>query len=245
MKGELENFKASAMVTRNRSNQNWCPQHQQDRTRSNHPKIVNGADKSSYKCTHCDQTGHTKNRCFELVGYPEWWDHSRDPWKRNSKKTSTAAIVETKIENNVVGKVSALVAAASNGGKVLNMSISVSNSAWIIDSSATDHMTFDSRQVSPFKPFSQIFVSTANGTSVPIIGEGSLSLTETLNLDSVLVIPSLDYNILSVSQKTTALFCVVICWLEFCVCKDIRTRQTIGCGVKRGKWYYLELVSKS
>jgi hypothetical protein len=179
------------------------------------------------------------------VGHPEWWDHSRDPWKRNSKKTSTAAIVETKTENNVAGKVSALVAAASNGGKVLNMSISISNSAWIIDSSATDHMTFDSRQVSPLKPLSQIFVSTANGTSVPIIGEGSLSLTETLNLDSVLVVPSLDYNILSVSQKTTTLFCVVIFWPEFCVCKDIRTRQTIGCGVKRGKWYYLGLVSKS
>uniref|UniRef100_A0A2N9E1A2 Uncharacterized protein n=1 Tax=Fagus sylvatica TaxID=28930 RepID=A0A2N9E1A2_FAGSY len=120
MKGELENFKASAMVTRNQSNQNWRPQHQQDRTRSNHPKIVNGADKSSYKCTHCDQTGHTKNRCFELVGYPEWWDHSRDPWKRNSKKTSTAAIVETKTENNVAGKVSALVATASNGAYLIN-----------------------------------------------------------------------------------------------------------------------------
>jgi len=29
------------------------------------------------------------------------------------------------------------------------------------------------------------------------------------------------------------------------VFKDIRTRQTIGCGVRRGKLYYLDLVSKS
>ena len=34
-------------------------------------------------------------------------------------------------------------------------------------------------------------------------------------------------------------------WPEFCVFKDIQTRQTIGCGVKRGKLYYLDLVSKS
>ena len=72
-----------------------------------------------------------------------------------------------------------------------------------------------------------------------------MSLTNTLNLNSVLVVPSLNYNLLSVSQITTALFCVVIFWLEFCVFKDIRTRQTIGYGVRRGKLYYLDLVSKS
>ena len=136
-------------------------------------------------------------------------------------------------------------AVACNGGKVLNISTPVSNSAWIIDSGATDHMTFDSRQVSPFKSFSQHFVSTANGTSILITGEGSLSLTNTLNLDSVLVVPSLNYNLLSISQIITALFCVVIFLLEFCVFKDIQTRQTIGCGVRRGKLYYLDLVSKS
>ena len=66
-----------------------------------------------------------------------------------------------------------------------------------------------------------------------------------MNLDSVLVVHSLNYNLLLVSQITTTLFCVVIFWPEFCVFKDIRTRQTIGCGVRRGNLYYLDLVSKS
>ena len=220
------------MVTRNWSNQNWSLQQQQDQKRPIHPKTASGGDKSSYKCTHCDQTGHTKSRCYELVGYPEWWDHSRDSRKKNSKKASTAAIVETKTEDDSDEKSLTLVAAAGNGGKVLNISTLVSNSAWIIDSGATDHMTFDSRQVSPLKSSSQHSVSTANGTLIPIIGEGSLSLTNTLNLDSVLVVPSLNYNLLLVSQITPALFCVVIFWPEFCVFKDIRTRQTIGCGVR-------------
>ena len=179
------------------------------------------------------------------MGYPEWWDHSRDSRNKNSKKVSTAVIVETKTKDDNGEKSSALATAASNGGKVLNISTPVSNSAWIIDSGVTDHMTFDSRQVSPLKFSSQHSVSTANGTSIPIIGEGSLSLTNTLNLDSVLVVPSLNYNLLSVSQITTALFCVVIFCPEFCVLKDIMTRQTIGCGVRREKLYYLDLVSKS
>nr|CAN63629.1 hypothetical protein VITISV_018697 [Vitis vinifera] len=58
------------------------------------------------------------------------------------------------------------------------------------------------------------------------------------------VVPSLDYNLLSVSQITATLSCIVIFWLEFCVIKDIQIRQTIGCGIKRGKLYYLDLQSK-
>ena len=105
-------------------------------------------------------------------------------------------------------------------------------------------MTFDSKQVSALKPSIQKFVSTANGTSTSVIGEGSLSLTNNLNLDSVLVVPSLNYNLLSVSQLTTTLSCVVTFWPDSCVLKDIQTRQTIGVGVRRGKLYYMDLASK-
>ncbi|RVX02625.1 Retrovirus-related Pol polyprotein from transposon TNT 1-94 [Vitis vinifera] len=59
--------------------------------------------------------------------------------------------------------------------------------AWIIDSGATDHMTFDSRQVSPLRP----------------------------SLQKLFPQPM-----------------------------DIQTRQTIGCGIKWGKLYYLDLQSK-
>ena len=110
-------------------------------------------------------------------------------------------------------------AAIDYGDKFLNTSTPVINSAWIIDSGAIDHMTFDFRQVSPLRLSSQKIVSTANGNTTPIIGEGSLTLTNTLNLDYVLVVPSLDYNLLSVSQITVALSCIVIFWPEFCVIK--------------------------
>uniref|UniRef100_A0A803LQS3 Reverse transcriptase Ty1/copia-type domain-containing protein n=1 Tax=Chenopodium quinoa TaxID=63459 RepID=A0A803LQS3_CHEQI len=31
-------------------------------------------DKSHLKCTHCGGTKHTKKGCFEIIGYPEWWE---------------------------------------------------------------------------------------------------------------------------------------------------------------------------
>ncbi|KAB5521528.1 hypothetical protein DKX38_025847 [Salix brachista] len=92
MNGETEQFETAAMVAYNRSGK-----HQQ---RYNFQK--NGVDKTPYKCSHCDQNGHTKNKCFELVGYPDWWDHNRDPRKKNPKMSaSTAAVVETH-ENNIL-----------------------------------------------------------------------------------------------------------------------------------------------
>lgn len=136
-------------------------------------------------------------------------------------KSSTNVVVEKKA---VVQQSSSFVAIAGNDGKSLNMCTFVSNSAWIINSGATDHMTFDSRHVSNLKSSSQNFVSTANGESNRIIGEGSLTLKNSLYLDSVLVVPSLNYNLLSVSKITKSLSCVVIFWPEFYEFKSIQTK---------------------
>ena len=94
-----------------------------------------------------------RNRGFEpwtfrsCLGYHHFVvnDNNCDQRKKDSKKTSTTTVAEIKTEADVVEKASALVAATDYGGKFLNTSTPVINSAWIIDSGATDHMTFDSR----------------------------------------------------------------------------------------------------
>ena len=88
------------------------------------------------------------------MGYLDWWDHNRDQRKKDSKKTSTVVVAKIKTEDNVAEKASTLVAATYYGGKFLNTSTLVINSAWIIDSGAIDHLIFYSRQVSPFRPSS-------------------------------------------------------------------------------------------
>ena len=120
-----------------------------------------------------------RNRGFEpwtfrsCLGYHHFVinDNNHDQRKKDSKKTSTVTIAEIKTEPNVAEKAFALVAATDHGGKFLNSFTLVINSAWIIDSGATDHMTFDSRQVSSLRPSSQKIVSTANGNTTPVIGK--------------------------------------------------------------------------
>ena len=68
-------------------------------------------------------------------------------------------------------------------------------------------MNFYSKQVTHLKPASKKFVSTANGNSTLVIGEGSFTLTDNLSLDFVLVFPSLDFNLLSMSQIIAVLSC--------------------------------------
>ena len=45
-------------------------------------------DKSHLKCTHCGGTRHTKNECFKLVGYPEWWPDAKRRGERKPARFS-------------------------------------------------------------------------------------------------------------------------------------------------------------
>ena len=69
----------------------------------------------------------------------------------------------------------------------------------VIDYGVLNHMTFDSKQISSLRHSSQKFIPTTNGNMILVVREGSLTLIVTLNLESVLVVPSLNYNLLFVS----------------------------------------------
>nr|KYP36170.1 Retrovirus-related Pol polyprotein from transposon TNT 1-94 [Cajanus cajan] len=90
-------------------------------------------------------------------------------------------------------------------------------------------------------PCSKSTITTANGGSASITGQGTITLSKTLTLHSVLVVPSLDFNLLSVSRLTSQLNCSVIFWPTFCVFQDIQTKVILGYGVRRGNLYFLDV----
>lgn len=146
-------------------------------------------------CTHCGGTGHTKARCYELISYPEWWNLAKAPWKRNSKNPHASVAVaepttKASTESSHQARASITVAEPSEIGITLHTFSPIGNNTCIIDSGAIDHMTFDTNNVKSLKPSSQHIVFIANGNSAPVIGEGSTTLTKTLYLDSILVVPT-------------------------------------------------------
>eukprot|EP00257_Ricinus_communis_P020953 XP_015580324.1 uncharacterized protein LOC107261989 [Ricinus communis] len=45
-------------------------------------------------CDYCGETGHSKQWCYEIIGYPEWWDFSKKPRKKSVGKLMVANVSE-------------------------------------------------------------------------------------------------------------------------------------------------------
>ena len=195
-------------------------------------------------CGHCGESGHSKQRCYELIGYPTWWDFSKKPRKKFAGKAMMTTTGDDQFATTTEAPQPAAAAAniAHTKGNGKENSANTMDDKWVIDTGATDHMVRDKNHLQTIKSTTHSLISTANGSTSPTVGEGTVILSQNLTLDSVLVVPSLKHNLLSVSQITSALNCLVIFWPLFCIFQDIVTRRTLGFGVKRGKLYYLELT---
>ena len=68
-------------------------------------------------------------------------------------------------------------------------------------------MVKDTGQFQSLHSSTHSFISTSNDSTSPTVGEGTVILTQILTLNSVLVVPSLEHNLLSVGQITSALNC--------------------------------------
>ncbi|KAL5803347.1 hypothetical protein ACOSQ4_031652 [Xanthoceras sorbifolium] len=76
--GQLNTPDSVAMIAR----RNNTPPTKQSNTISSTSRsfdIGNKNSNSTRYCTHCGDTGHTKSRCYDLIGYLEWWDPSKAP----------------------------------------------------------------------------------------------------------------------------------------------------------------------
>ncbi|KAM2051566.1 hypothetical protein ACFX16_033170 [Malus domestica] len=79
MKMEVDKSEPAALATKARgssfgSNREGS-QNQPGQTRPSQTS----RDRPQGKCPHCGMTGHSKSRCFELIGYLENWDMTRYP----------------------------------------------------------------------------------------------------------------------------------------------------------------------
>lgn len=91
-----------------------------------------------YVCDYCGESGHSKQHIYELIGYPDWWDFSKKPCKKNVI-TPIFAIVESFTSESKSNVPTAHVA-HSGGGKGKALSTFTENNGWIIDTGASYHM---------------------------------------------------------------------------------------------------------
>ena len=73
---------------------------------------------------------------------------------------------------------------------------------WIIDSGATDHMTFDKKDLVVFTQPKWTCIANANGVTYHFTRAGKFALSLSFSLPNTLLVPSLSNKLLSVGQPT-------------------------------------------
>ena len=135
---------------------------------------------------------------------------------------------------------------AKQGNDHLALISSSSFPKWIVDTGATDHMTSESRNFTSYSPLAgNNRIRTANNSSAPIAGTGTVPLTRDLKLDSVLHVPHLAYNLLSISKLTKHANCSAHFFATHCIFQDLSSGKMIGTAKEHDGLYYLDDSSAS
>lgn len=91
---------------------------------------------------------------------------------------------------------------------------------WILDSGATNHITFNSNLLSDATPLQSV-LHLPNNTTVPITHIGTVHLSSSHTLLEVLCVPSFHCNLISISQLSTQLSCRILFNKNLCVLQDL------------------------
>ena len=115
------------------------------------------------------------------------------------------------------------------------------SSSWILDSSASDHISGNKSSFSSISfPKTPYFVTVASGSKVASQGIGQVSLFPSLKLNSVLFIPHCSYNLISLSQLTRSLNCSITFYVNSFVIQEHGTGHLIGEERESRGLYYLK-----
>ena len=197
-------------------------------------------------CHYCHKPGHMKRDCKKLQ-YRNQRTQSAHIASTNDainhEKSVTISADEfakfSQYQESLKSSSTPVTAIAESGKP--NTCLVSSSSKWVIDSGATDHMTGNSSLFSTFQPHTSApTVTLADGSKSRVLGSGSVNPTPLISLSSVLSLPELSFNLISVSKLTRALNCSAQFFPDYCLFQDLTTKQIIGKGHESGGLYILD-----
>lgn len=154
------------------------------------------------------QTGE-KNVCFPTINEAEASLFTKEQMKHLLTLMKSGSLLSDSPNVSV--------AHTSNNLKALSCCIN-SSAPWIIDSGAFDHMTSSFKLFQSYTPCpGNKKVKVADGSFFPIAGKCFIQISDIINLKSVLHVPKLTCNLLSVSKLSKDSNCSVNFFESYCV----------------------------
>lgn len=205
-------------------------------------------------CTHCGRNNHTIDTCFIKHGYPPGFKHKS---KGNGFSSQQSATANTASEvtasgsssnnssygltqeqyNNILALLQhsqpvSTTNSVSTSPIVLNSLSSNANGKphflWILDTGATDHISFNLSAFNSYHNIVPISVTLPNGSQLSASISGSVKLTPSLTLHNVLYIPSFNVNLISVAKLSQSNNCSVQFNSNSCSIMQNPSMETIG-----------------
>ncbi|KAJ0627129.1 putative RNA-directed DNA polymerase [Helianthus annuus] len=229
----------------------------------NKKKFVKNSNQN-LKCTNCNKTGHTVDKCFELIGYPSWMKPPRgNQGKKNSSSNNVcvddSSVPITSLTSDQLTKLLSLL---KDGAPETSQSCNVSGgfmcsnafsspiysfgfdvgkgSGWIIDSRANNHMVKSETNLTNYIDVSdlKIQVRHPNGTKAYVSKIGSLKLAEGVILHDVFVVPEYSVNLISVHKLTRDNKLFVGFNEHKCYIQDLLTKKILVIGSQLEGLYF-------
>lgn len=118
--------------------------------------------------------------------------------------------------------------------------VAKSDDPWIIDSRASNHMTGSSSLFTSSNLCSgKEKVKIADGSLSSVSSKGSILVTTSMSLSSLLNVPNLANNLLSIAWITADLNCQVIFYSSYYFVQDVVTGKMIGNSSLKEGLYFL------
>ena len=112
---------------------------------------------------------------------------------------------------------------------------------WIVDSGASNHMTGTTKVFSSYIPSNDgQKIKIADGTLSSVAGKGTVSFSDSLELNSVFYVLNLSCNLLSVRKLTKDLNCTAKFFPSCCEFQDLSSGRTIRKARECDGLYYYE-----
>ncbi|VFQ93733.1 unnamed protein product [Cuscuta campestris] len=213
---------------------------------------------AQYQCTHCGKTGHTVDRCYQIIGFPAGGRGGRGGGRTGrggrtggrgtkgsggtaNEGTASAAAVEvssavhsgeatpTSLSSDQVTRLLSMLIPSSSHMSLNGMPQSTSQD-WLVDSGASHHMTGTFSYLFDVSPIPPCPVTLPDGSRVLAKTSGSVHVSPTLVLRNVLFVPTLRCNLISVGCLVRANNCLVIFDDRCCVLQDRVSMVEIGRG---------------
>lgn len=231
-------------------------------TRSVPPKFSQGNNRNIDRslCSHCGRTGHEKDFCWEMVGYPDWWTERGNRgggcgFGRGGRGSNSGAAGRGRAYATVAHATSPHASAFPSftpeqwkalgqlAEKATNVSDKLSgkiNEDMILDTGASRHMTGNLSLLVNVCSTSLCSIGFADGSKTMSTSKGVFHMSNNITLENVLYVPSLDCTIISVSKLLKERKCVAMFTDSLCVLQDRFSRTLIGAGKERDGLYYFK-----